>query len=89
MSVFSIAVPCCQGDGADCVCSDNERVIRAYADGLDLPPMTTEQREWCIGEAERNGEGSYPREETERLNDKDLATAVLNAWWDYVRSNCL
>jgi hypothetical protein len=51
--------------------------------------MTPEQRRWCIQEADSAGEGSWSEEELAKLNDQELARAVLQAWWDYVRSNCL
>ncbi|HQN17709.1 MAG TPA: hypothetical protein PKV86_01155 [Syntrophobacteraceae bacterium] len=70
-------------------CGQMERALRHYsAYGYDKP-MTSEEREWCIQEADRAGEGSYRREELERYNDQELATAVLRAWADYCRSQGL
>lgn len=85
-------VACCKGPEheTECVCSPDERVIRAYIRGdASLPPMTAEEREWCLDEADRSGEGAYPREEAEGFTDQELAKRVLNAWNDYVRSNCM
>jgi hypothetical protein len=86
----NLIVPCCMGEGHPCVCGPDERVLRAYArDESGLPPMTSEQREWCLEEADRAGEGAYPPEQAKNYSDKDLAHWVLNAWNDYVHSNCL
>lgn len=87
-SIFHQIVPCCQGEGVDCICGDDERVLRAYAyGGYNDEPMTPEQREWCLEDADRAGEGSYPREEAEGLSDAELAKWTINAWNAYVRSN--
>lgn len=69
----------------NCVCSVDERVLRAYAEGRCHTPMTTRQREWCLNEAEWAGMGSYPKDEAPG-NDKDLANWVLNAWNDYTKN---
>lgn len=84
------SVPCCMGEGHPCVCGPDERVLRAYDRGeVGLPPMTAEEREWCLEEADRAGEGAFPREEAEQFSDKDLANWVLRAWREFVQSNCL
>jgi hypothetical protein len=88
-NIFTLDVPCCMGENATCICGNNERVLRAYAKGEDLPPMSEAQRIWCANEADYAGEGAYPRQEGIKLNDKDLAAWVLSAWNDYVRSNML
>jgi len=83
-------VKCCMGlIYSDCVCGNSERVIRAYIGGYAPSPMTPEQREWCIREADHAGEGYYTRGELTALDDKKLAYCVLNAWDMYVKSNCL
>lgn len=46
-------------------------------------PMTAEEREWCIDEADACGEGFYRREDLESMPDEDLAYSVLGAWWMY------
>ncbi len=80
--------PFCESQ--DCaVCNESEQFVRHFMHGPVVKPMSKEEREWCIEEADRAGEGSYPREETEHLNDKDLAWATYRAWCEYVRSNCL
>ena len=89
ISVFNITVSCCSGNESLCVCGYNEKVLRAYSEGRCKIPMTTEQREWCLDEAERAGEGSYPRSEGIGMDDAALAERVINAWHDYVQSNCL
>lgn len=74
----------------DCsMCAEHEQFIRHYMHGPVLGPMTEEEREWCIEEADRSGEGSYPREETEGLSDQDLAKATYSAWREYVQCNCM
>lgn len=73
--------------GAACLCTHDERVLRAYSEELrDLPPMTLPQREWCISEAVWAGEGAYQRADLVDLSDADLAREVLSAWRDYVNS---
>jgi hypothetical protein len=47
--------------------------------------MTLEQRQWCIQEADSAGEGSWSEAELIKLNDQELANAVLRAWADYSR----
>ena len=76
-------------DFTTCVCDDSERALRAYMDNYADTPMTQEQREWCIEEADHCGEGSNPREEGEKLNDRDLAKWTYWAMVAYVQSNCL
>lgn len=75
----------------DCnACSERERFVRMHMTGAtSLAPMTSEQRQWCVDEADLAGEGRYPASKTHNLSDMDLAATVLAAWWDYVRSNCL
>ncbi|MBU1249469.1 MAG: hypothetical protein KKB70_12265 [Proteobacteria bacterium] len=51
--------------------------------------MTAGERQWCIDEADRAGEGAYPPKDTQGLDDKALAKTVLMAWADYVSCNCL
>jgi hypothetical protein len=70
-------------------CRENEAALRHLAYYGFAEPMTPEQRAWCIDEADRAGEGTYRREDLEKLSDQELAKTVLQAWWDYVRSNCL
>lgn len=77
------------GDITNCLCGHNERVLRAYSEGRYISPMTDGQREWCLDESDRAGEGSYPREEAIGFTDQDLAKRVLYAWSNYVNSNCL
>lgn len=73
-----------------CECGDEERALRRIADGSwELGPMTQDQRQWSIDEANSAGEGSWSTPELEKLSDKELANAVISAWWDYVRSNCM
>ncbi len=71
-----------------CLCGPAERVLRAYADAeLGLPPMTPEQREWCLTEIDST-EGNSRKNHT---NDTDpqLALSVLSAWVDYCRDKGL
>lgn len=84
--------PCCLKPQADdplfpylggCVCMPAERVLRGWIGGADVPPMTAEQREWCLVEIEQ-AEG-YRRSDHETESDADLANTVLSAWVDYCR----
>ena len=67
----------------------DENRLRDLAYGDGATPLTPEERAWCVSEAVWAGEGSLKEAELTPLADKDLAEAVLQAWWDYVRSNCL
>lgn len=88
-NVFAgIWVHCCwdgtQDVGMPCACGPEERVLRAYADStLTLPPMTDEQREWCLDEI--GGIEGYDRDEHVQDSDVTLAWTVLHAWVDYCR----
>lgn len=82
-----VEVGCCLGQLENCVCSDDERVLHAYADGRYTRRMSLEQRRWCIEEADSSGEGFYTREELENKPDRNLAQAVLHAWKMYVDSH--
>ena len=79
----------CTTCGEECMCGDQERVIRRIIRG-DWPhgPMTARQREWCVQEADSAGEGMFHRRGLELLSDIDLAQAVMEAWRNYVQSNC-
>ena len=73
-----------------CACGDNERALRRIAAGeWQHGLMTDEQRWWCVREADSAGEGTYEETDLIELTDKELAATVLQAWWDYVRSNCI
>lgn len=84
-----VEVGCCSGDTTACVCGIEERVIRAYSEGRYAVPMTAEQREFCIWEADKCGEGMYSREELQGYSDQALASAVLDAWDAYCKSQGL
>lgn len=92
-AMFADTTPCCSNKFPECEnyipCTANERMIRRILAGDYKEPLTPEQREWLIEEADRSGEGAYPREEGAKLSDIDLAKWTLNAWSDYVKSNCL
>jgi hypothetical protein len=70
-----------------CVCNREEHALRRYSAGHNIRPMTPEEREWCVYEADRAGEGYYNEDELEKMSDKELAYAVLNAWKMYVDSH--
>lgn len=87
-----VDVPCsCYSDhdhGMSCPCGADERVLRAYISGLaTLPPMTPEQREWCLNEI-ASVEG-YDRKDYEPCGDAEMASGVLGAWVDYCRDKGL
>lgn len=90
-------VACCMADGwldADqaacgCVCSPDERLLRAYAEGrmpadCPMPPLA---RAWCLDEI-RHVEG-YDWTKHVKDTDQDLARTVLAAWTDYARDKGL
>ncbi len=71
-----------------CACGGRERVLRAYIVKLPgLPPMTAEQREWCLSEID-SVEG-WRRTDHLADTDADLARCVLAAWTDYCRDKGL
>lgn len=88
---LDIPFACCRGGDHShrCECSPKEMAVRRYADGDDIRPMTAEERDDLVGDANRCGEGYYDCKELEALSDRDLASATLNAWRKYVQSNCL
>lgn len=92
VSIFhDISFVCCSGqaDTGYCVCTREESTLRRYSAGETLRPMTGDEREWCVDEADRAGEGYYNKAELSAMDDEALADAVLNAWNMYVQSNCL
>lgn len=66
-----------------CMCMQAERALRHIAAG-NGPPMTAEQRAWCIREVV-SVEGYSESDANEQTTDKDLAHNVLCAWVDYCR----
>lgn len=84
--LFPNPVPCCMGAGSTkpCVCSREERILRGYIGGYgNLPPMTAEEREWCLSEIDRV-EG-HSRKDHVDDDDSSLASGVFSAWTDYCR----
>lgn len=81
-------LPCiCFGKLEECGCSDGEMALRHYGRGSQMPPMTVEQREWCIRQIEQV-EG-FEGAAYERSTDADLASTVLEAWLEYCRDKGL
>lgn len=72
--------PCC-AEPSSCVCPQEERALRAWSTEKPMPPMTDNQREWCLREIDQV-EG-FRRREHECDSDQDLARTVLDAWLDY------
>lgn len=73
--------------GPECICPANERALLRFKYGSwPHGPMTPEQREWCIDEADWAGEGAYHRNELEAMSDQELASTTYHAWVDYCRS---
>lgn len=70
---------------ASCVCEKTERLLRAYAyvDAGTHPPLTPEQREWCLKQLDRV-EG-YGRDGFKDNDDMWLCRTVLNAWADFAK----
>ncbi|ACL58504.1 hypothetical protein [Methylobacterium nodulans] len=93
--VLGDSLPCrCPGMGYDpdlgldlCACIAAEKALRAYRDRRHLPPMTDEQRAWCLSEIER-AEG-YERACHASETDNELAGTVLCAWLDFARDKGL
>lgn len=88
MPGVSLAAPddcLCKVPGV-CLCPPEERALRQWSEGGG-PPMTAEQREWCLCEIEAV-EG-YSREDCETNEDALLATTVLSAWTDFCRDKGL
>lgn len=90
--IFPESTPCCSDKFAQCsdfiACNTAERALRRYVAGDEMPPLTPEQREELLADADYCGEGSFPREEAKDFSDKDLAKWTLDAWLEYARSNC-
>lgn len=64
--------------------------LRAWCNpknGVEIPPMTPEQREWCLNEID-TVEG-YERKHYEGSPDELVANGVLSAWVDYCRDKGL
>jgi hypothetical protein len=77
-----MSVPCCGGYGdGNCVCGENERVLRGYLRKELLPPMTAQQRQWCLHEID-SVEG-WSAADYVNESDNVLARTVLCAWTDY------
>lgn len=76
----------CMDKPADCVCGENEIHLRGWV-AEKLPPMTPEQREWCLQEIQKV-EG-YNRQDYETSPDKDLANGVLRAWQSFCKDKGL
>lgn len=74
-----------------CICGDVERCLRGWAAAYPMPPMTPNQRTWCVEEIRRAGDSTQQPGPVElHLADDDtLAKAVLTAWQDYCRDNGL
>lgn len=69
------------------LCTSIEIFIRYYIHATDPEPMTPEEREWCVKDADQSAEGALRVQDLIQLSDKDLAKAVLSSWQMYVTSN--
>jgi len=45
--------------------------------------LSYEERVWCVAQANHFGEGLYNYDQLEKMNDPDLAHAVICAWREY------
>ncbi len=78
----------CTTCSGPCACGPQECVLRRiWAKDYPHGPMTPEQRAWCVDEADSAAEGAYRRADLQAMTDPDLAYAVIDAWWMYVKSN--
>lgn len=86
---FPSDIPCqCYPPSLGCVCSNEERALRAYAHHyVPCEPMNHDTRAWCLSEID-SVEG-YNRKEYESVSDGRLAATVLSAWADYARDKGL
>jgi hypothetical protein len=66
-----------------CLCPPAELALRSYAAGHDLPPMTAEQRAWCLDEIGMV-EG-YSTADHVFESDAIIAKTVMAAMFDYCR----
>lgn len=72
----------------ECVCPDQEKAMRAYANRLaSLRPMSEKEREWCLIQV--NDVEGYARKDYEDASDRELAATVLCAWMDFCRDKGL
>lgn len=79
---------CCSPDLRDCICPPEERALRGWKGAAQpMPPMTPEQREYCLSEIGQV-EG-HKRSDHETDSDGELAGAVIEAWTDYARDKGL
>lgn len=70
------------------ICCGDEAALRHFTyNRNDIPPMTPEQREWCLAEI-KSVEG-YDVAGLDRCTDMLLAKTVLHAWADYARDKGL
>ena len=83
---FTQQVACCMPN-TGCLCGPEEKVLRAYIRGEALEPMSEAERNWCCAEADRAGEGAYPKAEAVELDDRELARWVISAWSDYAKGS--
>lgn len=76
-----------------CLCGDDERALRAWAypSKLIMPPMTAEQRAWCLSQIRQAGDATdQPDDDSLTLwTDRDYASGALSAWVDYCRDKGL
>jgi len=64
----------------DCLCGDEERLVRARLYDVDVPPFTQAERENIAWEADLFAKGEYNYHELLKLPDKDLAGMLVGAW---------
>ena len=75
---------------AHCVCTDEERLVRARLQpDCRLPPLTDDERYDLIEEAIYCGKGEYSEEDLQPLSDRDLCAAVIDAWTIMARKHGL
>lgn len=79
----------CMDSDANCICGRTEQVVRLYAEGKGARPFSPAERAYLVASADHAAEGGLKTTDLEAMGDQDLAWETLNAWHDYVRSNCV
>lgn len=75
-----------------CVCGPDERLLRNWQARVPfVPPMTGDQRAWCVQQIRDCGDSTIQPDDVDLAvaSDEDLASLTLHAWQDYCRDKGL